>query len=114
MIDLLPRHATKREAEPEPEPGAADGTTTVQHTALTKPILTGLHAKDLEQCIMVAPVLPGSAMLSEMVDCLVIVGAQQVRKIVFFFPCGEKADFQKIDLFWSSLEYIRRQTQKCC
>lgn len=50
---------------------------------------------------MVAPVLPGSAMLSEMVDCLVIVGAQQVRKIVFFFffSCGEKADFQKIDLF---------------
>lgn len=82
MIDLLPRHATKREAEPEPEPelGAADGTTTVQYTALPKPILTALHAKDLEQCIMVAPVLPGSAMLSEMVDCLVIVGAQQVRK----------------------------------
>ncbi|OXH59513.1 tubulin folding cofactor C [Cryptococcus neoformans] len=84
VIDLLPRHATKREAEPEPEPepelGAADGTTTVQYTALPKPILTALHAKDLEQCIMVAPVLPGSAMLSEMVDCLVIVGAQQVRK----------------------------------
>lgn len=32
---------------------------------------------------MIAPVLPGSAMLSEMVDCLVIVGAQQV--CVFFF-----------------------------
>ncbi|OXC87004.1 tubulin folding cofactor C [Cryptococcus neoformans] len=83
VIDLLPRHATKREAEPEPEPepepGAADGTTTVQYTALPKPILTALHAKDLEQCIMVAPVLPGSAMLSEMVDCLVIVGAQQFR-----------------------------------
>ncbi|KAL0253742.1 hypothetical protein I308_101118 [Cryptococcus tetragattii IND107] len=46
---------------------------------VTKPTLTTLHAKDLEQCIMVAPVLPGSAMLSEMVDCLVIVGAQQFR-----------------------------------
>ncbi|WVQ87653.1 hypothetical protein IAS59_001380 [Cryptococcus gattii] len=46
---------------------------------ITKPTLTTLHAKGLEQCIMVAPVLPGSAMLSEMVDCLVIVGAQQFR-----------------------------------
>lgn len=103
MIDLLPRHATKREAEPEPEPGAADGTATAQHTALPKPILTALHAKDLEQCIMVAPVLPGSAMLSEMVDCLVIVGAQQVRKIVFFFffRVGKKPtiSLKKIDLF---------------
>nr|KIR48364.1 tubulin folding cofactor C [Cryptococcus bacillisporus CA1280] len=55
VIDLCPPHATD----------------------VTKPALTTLHAKDLQQCIMVAPVLPGSAMLSEMVDCLVIVGAQQ-------------------------------------
>lgn len=56
---------------------------------VTKPTLTTLHAKDLEQCIMVAPVLPGSAMLSEMVDCLVIVGAQQVCVPCFFyFPGG--------------------------
>ncbi|ADV19801.1 Tubulin folding cofactor C, putative [Cryptococcus gattii WM276] len=51
---------------------------------ITKPTLTTLHAKGLEQCIMVAPVLPGSAMLSEMVDCLVIVGAQQVCVPSFF------------------------------
>lgn len=46
---------------------------------------------------MVAPVLPGSAMLSEMVDCLVIVGAQQVRKIIFFFffRVGKKPIFKK-------------------
>ncbi|KAE8541355.1 hypothetical protein D1P53_002714 [Cryptococcus gattii VGV] len=59
VIDLCPPH-----------PDATD---------VTKPTLTTLHAKDLQQCIMVAPVLPGSAMLSEMVDCLVIVGAQQFR-----------------------------------
>lgn len=56
---------------------------------ITKPTLTTLHAKGLEQCIMVAPVLPGSAMLSEMVDCLVIVGAQQVcvpSFFSFYFP----------------------------
>lgn len=57
VIDLCPPHATD----------------------VAEPTLTTLHAKDLQQCIMIAPVLPGSAMLSEMVDCLVIVGAQQFR-----------------------------------
>ncbi|KIR35644.1 tubulin folding cofactor C [Cryptococcus deuterogattii MMRL2647] len=75
VIDLCPPHATEPERGPELGLSSVDGTA---RTTLTKPTLTTLHAKDLQQCIMVAPVLPGSAMLSEMVDCLVIVGAQQV------------------------------------
>ncbi|WVQ85934.1 hypothetical protein IAT38_008102 [Cryptococcus sp. DSM 104549] len=43
------------------------------------PTLTTLHGKDWKECVLVAPVLPGSAMLSDLVDCLVVVGAQQFR-----------------------------------
>lgn len=87
-----------------------DGTA---RTTLTKPTLTTLHAKDLQQCIMVAPVLPGSAMLSEMVDCLVIVGAQQVCVLFFFLSFFFAGDFSSNHLL-SSLEYIPRPTLECC
>lgn len=77
VIDLCPPRATGTGPEVGPPRAPADGTTWT--AAGQRPILTALHAKDLEQCIMVAPVLPGSAMLSGMVNCLVIVGAQQFR-----------------------------------
>ncbi|EAL23055.1 hypothetical protein CNBA5800 [Cryptococcus deneoformans B-3501A] len=78
VIDLCPPRATGTGPEMGPPRAPADGTTCTTTTG-QRPILTALHAKDLEQCIMVAPVLPGSAMLSGMVNCLVIVGAQQFR-----------------------------------
>ncbi|ODN99535.1 hypothetical protein L198_03379 [Cryptococcus wingfieldii CBS 7118] len=43
------------------------------------PVLTTLHAKKLTRCVLLAPVLPGSAMLSDLDNCLVVVGAQQFR-----------------------------------
>ncbi|WVQ70733.1 hypothetical protein IAR50_000255 [Cryptococcus sp. DSM 104548] len=43
------------------------------------PVLTTLHAKNLTKCVLLAPVLPGSAMLSDLNKCLVVVGAQQFR-----------------------------------
>ncbi|WVN89855.1 uncharacterized protein L203_105085 [Cryptococcus depauperatus CBS 7841] len=42
-------------------------------------ILTALHAQNLDQCIVIAPVLPSSAMLSGLTHCLIIVGCQQFR-----------------------------------
>lgn len=110
VIDLCPPHATEPERGPELGLSSVDGTA---RTTLTKPTLTTLHAKDLQQCIMIAPVLPGSAMLSEMVDCLVIVGAQQVCVLFFFLSFFFAGDFSSNHLL-SSLEYIPRPTLECC
>lgn len=41
-------------------------------------ILTSLHAKNLRRCILVLPVLKGSLMITDIEDCLIVVGAQQV------------------------------------
>jgi hypothetical protein len=44
--------------------------------------LTALHASGLKKCVLVAPVIKGSVMLSGLQDCVVIVGAQQVSLVI--------------------------------
>ncbi|KAL1410009.1 hypothetical protein Q8F55_004011 [Vanrija albida] len=41
--------------------------------------LTSLHAHDLRECVVLAPVLGGSAMLSGLTRCVLLLGAQQFR-----------------------------------
>lgn len=41
-------------------------------------MLTTLHAKALKQCVLIVPPMQGSAMLSHLDDCVVVLSAQQV------------------------------------
>ncbi|WOO79293.1 Tubulin-specific chaperone C [Vanrija pseudolonga] len=41
--------------------------------------LTSLHARDLDGCVVLAPVLGGSVMLSGLRRCVLVLGAQQFR-----------------------------------
>ncbi|KLT40172.1 hypothetical protein CC85DRAFT_330146 [Cutaneotrichosporon oleaginosum] len=43
------------------------------------PGLTSLHARDMRRCVLLAPIMAGSAMLSDMHECAVALGAQQFR-----------------------------------
>ncbi len=43
------------------------------------PGLTSLHARGLTRCVVLAPVMAGSAMLSDLHGCVVALGAQQFR-----------------------------------
>ncbi|BEI82359.1 hypothetical protein CcaverHIS002_0302270 [Cutaneotrichosporon cavernicola] len=45
----------------------------------SSPALTSLHARGLRSCVVLAPVMAGSAMLSDLQRCIVAVGAQQFR-----------------------------------
>lgn len=42
------------------------------------PALTTLHIRGLRSCILIAPIISGSALASAIYDCLLIIGAQQV------------------------------------
>lgn len=41
--------------------------------------LTSLHARGLDRCVVLAPVLGGSVMLSHLSRCVLVLGAQQFR-----------------------------------
>jgi hypothetical protein len=43
------------------------------------PGLTSLHARGLRRCTVLAPVMAGSAMLSDLHGCVIALGAQQFR-----------------------------------
>ena len=40
--------------------------------------VTALHAKGLRKCILLRPDISGSAMLSDLQDCLIVLGSHQV------------------------------------
>ncbi|WVF68190.1 hypothetical protein IAT40_002955 [Kwoniella sp. CBS 6097] len=43
------------------------------------PRLTAIHGKGLKRCILIAPIVGGSALLDEVYGCVLVLGAQQFR-----------------------------------
>jgi len=41
--------------------------------------LTSLHARSLHRCILLAPLISSSALFSSITNCVIMIGAQQVR-----------------------------------
>ncbi|WWD20723.1 hypothetical protein CI109_105199 [Kwoniella shandongensis] len=76
IIDLRPRHA-----HTSTTPTSSSNTPSDLPPEAGRPIatLTSLHAKELRRCVLIVPVMGGSAMLSNLEQCLVVVGAQQFR-----------------------------------
>ncbi|WWC92302.1 uncharacterized protein L201_007256 [Kwoniella dendrophila CBS 6074] len=48
-------------------------------TEIAQPRLTAIHAKFLERCILISPIMKGSALLDEVKDSLLVLGCQQFR-----------------------------------
>ncbi|WVQ95661.1 hypothetical protein IAU59_002759 [Kwoniella sp. CBS 9459] len=47
--------------------------------SVSSPKLTAIHGKGLRRCLLIAPVVGGSALLDEVEECVLILGAQQFR-----------------------------------
>ncbi|OCF33655.1 hypothetical protein I316_04729 [Kwoniella heveanensis BCC8398] len=71
VIDLRPQHATDpRHANLDDHAGGSER---------FGPKLTAIHGKGLKKCLLIAPIVGGSALLDEVEGCVLILGAQQFR-----------------------------------
>jgi len=45
--------------------------------------IRALHARNITRCVLIMPIIEGSALLHEFKDCTVVLGCHQVRKTIF-------------------------------
>ncbi|KAK8850540.1 hypothetical protein IAR55_004458 [Kwoniella newhampshirensis] len=91
IIDLRSRPSTEEPTSPTSPPppppppppptlsSSSDTSPSFPQKAAADTTLTSLHAQGLKRCVLVVPTMKGSAMFSDIEDCLIIVGAQQFR-----------------------------------
>ncbi|WRT70706.1 uncharacterized protein IL334_007704 [Kwoniella shivajii] len=53
--------------------------TTITSEAKVNPVLNAIHVKGLKKCILLSPIIGGSALLDDVQDCLLVLGCQQFR-----------------------------------
>lgn len=63
--------------------------------------ISALHVRNLSNCVLLLPIIEGSALLHDMSNCTIVLGCHQVCQVVTY------SQHDRLKLFGCSLECIR-------